>query len=132
MARPQMSSRFMMLRQRSRLLLLFLENACHRSSYIPIAQNIESRGFVLYAISCSYSGIQAFANKMPVCQNMSICACMHTHTHTHTLMGAHTHRTHRFIKSRLPSVLIRSRLPAKLTGYNSLHDLAGRLFLNLC
>jgi hypothetical protein len=29
-----------------------LENACYRSSYIPIAQNIKSRGFVLYAISC--------------------------------------------------------------------------------
>jgi hypothetical protein len=29
-------------------------------------------------------------------------------------------------------VLIRSRLPAKLTGYNSLHDLAGRLLSNLC
>jgi hypothetical protein len=54
MARPRTSSRFMMLHQRSPSLLLFLENACHRSSYIPIAQNIESRGFVSYAISCYY------------------------------------------------------------------------------
>jgi hypothetical protein len=52
MTRPRTSSRFMMLRQRSRSLLLFLENACHRSSYIPITQNIESRGFVSYVISC--------------------------------------------------------------------------------
>jgi hypothetical protein len=32
MARPRTSSRFMMLHQRSRSLLLFLENVCHRSS----------------------------------------------------------------------------------------------------
>jgi hypothetical protein len=46
------SSRFMMLHQRSRSLLLLLDNVCHRSSYIPITQNIEARGFVSYAISC--------------------------------------------------------------------------------
>jgi hypothetical protein len=55
MARSQTSSRFMMLCQRLRSLLIFLENACHRSSYIPITQHIDSRGFVSYAISCWFS-----------------------------------------------------------------------------
>jgi hypothetical protein len=42
MARPRTSSRFMMLCRRSRSLLLILDNVCHRSSYIPITQNIET------------------------------------------------------------------------------------------
>jgi hypothetical protein len=43
MARPRTSSRLMMLRQMSRSLLLFLENAYHRSSYtcIPITSDIK-------------------------------------------------------------------------------------------
>jgi hypothetical protein len=43
MVRSQTSLRFMMLHKRSRSLLINLENACHRSSYIPIAK-ISSRG----------------------------------------------------------------------------------------
>jgi hypothetical protein len=54
MARPRMSLRFIMLRWKSRLLLIFLDTVCHYSSYIRIAQNIDARGFVSYAISCFF------------------------------------------------------------------------------
>jgi hypothetical protein len=47
-----MCSCFMMLHQWSWSLLLFLDNVCHRSSYIPITQNIEARGFLSHVISC--------------------------------------------------------------------------------
>jgi hypothetical protein len=47
MARPRTSLHVMMLRQRSRSLLLFLENVCHRSSYIPIAHNYRVEGICI-------------------------------------------------------------------------------------